>query len=135
MLSKQVKISNIKQNSPSNLLYLNSFRVSIYLMAVLIFVFLKIFATFHYFSHHSGSNHIAIKNKTNNISFDDYDIESHTDINCNICDIFTQLFVASFYFCNTDLQISIPLLLLLSIFFWHKINRNSYFPTAPPIFA
>jgi len=123
-----------------------------FLATILLFLALKIYASFHYFSHQlTNLSPSLLANKTAETATPDskllttgkwqekeakyYSTAEITSLhsNCDICDLFSQILHFSFPLDNLELKNFIALLTLLPLAYWHKIIKNNYFSTAPPI--
>ncbi len=123
-----------------------------FLATILLFLVLKICASFHYFSHQlinlspsllanktlenaTPDSKLLIKGKWQEKEAKYYSTAEATTLHspCDICDLFSQILYFSFSLENLELKNFITLLILLPLAYWHKIIKNNYFSTAPPI--
>jgi hypothetical protein len=129
----------------------NKLSSSFFLATILLLLALKTCASFHYFSHEliNLSPHLLIdtalettapeskllatgkwqEKEAKYYSLAEASLHSH----CDICDFFGQISYYSFLLNNLELKNLIALLILLPLAYWHKITKNNYFSTAPPI--
>lgn len=123
-----------------------------FLATILLFLALKICASFHYFSHQLANlSPYLLANKTlENTTLNSklptkgnwqekevkyYPTAEATSLHshCDICDLFSQISYFSFSLHNLELKVFTTLFILLPLAYRHKIIKNNYFSTAPPI--
>ena len=130
---------------------INKLSSSFFLATILLFLVLKICASFHYFSHELiNLSPSLLANKSLETTAPESTLlatgslqekerkyyslaEASLHFPCDICDLFSQILYLSFSLENLELKNFTTLLILLPLAYWHKIIKNNYFSTAPPI--